>query len=169
MRSTISSAELGRLRDKMFRYARSIMGEASRAEDVVQDVLVKMLEEKPLKNAEAFAMKATRNKCLDALRHKAFLQKNKADLPDEETGSGKFPGAAVEGGEAVERREAGKIVEEAMGRLPEEQREAIHLKDIEGYEMGIVAEMMGLREATLRVVLSRGRKVLREEVTKLMK
>lgn len=53
-----------------------------------------------------------------------------------------------------------------MTRLPEKQRTALHLKDIEGYSTKEVAEILETDEANVRTILSRSRKALREIIEK---
>ena len=48
-----------------------------------------------------------------------------------------------------------------MARLPERQRLAIHLKDIEGYSGKEIADILETYEANVRTILSRGRRALR--------
>ena len=53
-----------------------------------------------------------------------------------------------------------------MAMLPERQRVAIHLKDIEGYSTKEVADILETDEANVRTILSRSRKALREIIEK---
>jgi RNA polymerase sigma-70 factor (ECF subfamily) len=55
-----------------------------------------------------------------------------------------------------------------IASLPEKQRLAIHLRDVEGYEMEEIAEVLGMDETNVRMNLSRARKSVREELTKLI-
>ncbi|MBO7325266.1 MAG: sigma-70 family RNA polymerase sigma factor, partial [Bacteroidales bacterium] len=51
---------------------------------------------------------------------------------------------------------------------PEKARTVIHLRDVEGYEMEEIADIVGDDVATLRVTLSRARKTIRERTIKIM-
>jgi len=149
----MSRNSLQTLRDTMFRYARSILGTDAGAEDVVQDVFVKILSQKRnIRNMTAFALTSVRNRSLDELRHRKFI--SDTELPE----------LSIEDG----KKEAKEIVAKAMKMLPVQQREAIHLKDIEGYEMKEVAEIMEISEEYLRVVLSRGRKKLKDSILRIL-
>ena len=53
-----------------------------------------------------------------------------------------------------------------MARLPEKQRLAVHLKDIEGYSSKEIADILETDEANVRTILSRGRRALREIIEK---
>lgn len=64
--------------------------------------------------------------------------------------------------------EARDLVRRAMARLPERQREVLHLKDIEGYPTREIAGMVACDEAQVRTILSRARSGLREVLKKMM-
>ena len=55
-----------------------------------------------------------------------------------------------------------------MAELPDKQRIAIHMRDIEGYEIEEIANLLESDEASVRVNLSRARKSIREQIIKLM-
>jgi len=50
----------------------------------------------------------------------------------------------------------------ALAELPPRQREVVVLRDVEGLEIAEIAEMLGLAEGNVRVVLHRGRMRLRQ-------
>ena len=52
--------------------------------------------------------------------------------------------------------------------LPDKQRLAIHMRDVEGYEIEEIADLLESDEASVRVNLSRARKSIREQLIKLM-
>jgi len=64
---------------------------------------------------------------------------------------------------------AGEIsidLEHAIEKLPEQQRAAFVLHDVEGYRHEEIAEMMNIAEGTSKSNLHRARKFLREELRK---
>lgn len=151
------------LRDRMFRYAQSLLLSSAEAEDAVHDLLERLWREhdrlKPRRNVEALVMSAVRNRCYDLLRkRRADARRNDAVADGAERST--F-------GEAG-RWEARELVRRAMAFLPERQREALHLKDIEGYPTDEVAGLLGCDEAQVRVLLSRARHTMREVLQKLM-
>ena len=76
-----------------------------------------------------------------------------------------FPFLAAEAED--ERAEAREIVAKAMARLSPKLREALHLKDIEGYATHEIARMLGVEENQVRTILSRARRGLRETIEKM--
>ncbi len=143
------------LRDKLYRFARSIVGRSDEAEDAVHDVLERMWrrrEGSKIADAEAFAMRSVRNACLDRLRRR----RDDAELPTA------LPGDA--GSDWSDR----ELVRRALDALPLRQREALHLKEIEGYPTHEIAALLSTDEAQVRVLLSRGRMRMRELLEKWM-
>ena len=144
------------VRDRMYRYARTLLGDRDEAMDAVQDVAGKLWRMGPalekVRNPEAFAMRSVRNSCIDRLRCRRNVSREG------------FP-------EIVQTAEAEKwtdvqLVRTAIGRLPEKQRTVIHLKDIEGFGTDEIAGILGIRENQTRTILSRARKALREIIVK---
>lgn len=149
------------LRDRMFRYAQSLLLSAAEAEDAVADLFERLwLDRERLgrcRNIDSFVLTALRNRCYDLLRSRNARMRRDDRFGDRL--------------ERVSLGEAGswevrELVRRAMACLPERQREAVHLKDIEGYPTGEIAELLGCDEAQVRVLLSRGRMSLREILKK---
>ena len=55
-----------------------------------------------------------------------------------------------------------------IAELPEKQRVAIHMRDVEGYEIEEIATLLECDESSVRMNLSRARKSVREQLIKLM-
>lgn len=74
--------------------------------------------------------------------------------------------------ERVSRQPEGFDLKERLARivatLPERQQQIFHLRDVEGKEMADIAATVGVDEPTARVLLSRARKTIREEMQKII-
>ena len=71
--------------------------------------------------------------------------------------------------EVFETRELLDAVEQALGRLPLEYRQAVILRDVEGLSTRESAEALGVQEAALKSRLHRGRMALRRELDKFFR
>ena len=60
------------------------------------------------------------------------------------------------------------ITQRAIASLPEKQRLAIHLRDVEGYEIEEIAEVLECDSTSVRMNLSRARKSIRERIINAM-
>lgn len=147
------------LRDAMYRFARSLLLSASEAEDAVHDQLERIWRDRErvgeCHNVKAYVKASLRNRCYDRLRKRCADRCCEPLAPE--------PVSTL----AADRWEARDLVRRAMSRLPDRQREVLHLKEIEGYATAEIAAMTGYTEPSVRVVLSRARLALRAELQKL--
>lgn len=141
--------------DFMFRLACSILGQSEEAQDMMQDVAERVLRKKEglqeVENIDAFLTRSVRNACIDRLRRRKDTTPKIPEVPDEKSPEG-----------WSDRQ----LVHKALARLPEKQRLAVHLKDIEGYSGKEIARILETDEANVRTILSRGRRALREIIEK---
>lgn len=147
------------LRDKLYRFALSIVRKNDVAEDVVQEILIKTWDKredwKKWYNMDAMLFTMTRNLSLDKLKSK---NNQLLSIPEGyDTPSG--------GSGPVQRvinKDIGAIIDQAISKLTEIQRMVIQLRDIEGYTYKEIAAMTDLTMAQVKVNLHRGRLELRE-------
>lgn len=150
---------------KLFRYAYRFLENRDEAQDAVQEVFVKLWRMRDqmgeVKNIEAFAVRITRNHCLDQIKSKHTVSLDVNDYFKDRISDMSDPHQEMEKSDSM--RELGRIVEE----LPEPQRSVIRLRDVEGYSNEEVGEILGLTPGNVRVVLSRARKKIRESFIQL--
>ena len=141
--------------DYMFRLACSILGQRDEAQDMMQDVAERILRRQDsmddVGNIDAFITRSVRNACIDRLRRR---KETTPKIPD------------VSDSRSPDRWSDRELVHRAMARLPEKQRLAVHLKDIEGYSRKEIADILETDEANVRTILSRGRRALRGIIEK---
>lgn len=151
------------LRDRMFRYAQSLLLSPAEAEDAVHDLLARLWAERARlearRSVDSLVMTAVRNRCYDLLRRR------QADQRRDDAVAGWAERSTAADAERWEMRE---LVRRAIACLPERQREVLHLKDIEGYPTREIAAMVACDEAQVRVILSRARTGLREVLKKMI-
>ncbi len=149
---------------RLFRMAYRLMNNREEAEDVVQEVYVKLWnmrqDLKNIKSIEALAVRITRNLCLDQLRRRKLNQEALAGERIEP------PGRASTPEEEVERNEEIDLIHSLIASLPEPQRSLVHLRHLEGKEYEEIAEMVNMKVNAIRVSISRARKQMREMLEK---
>ena len=163
MDKTVFNRIMTDLRQKMYRFALTLTKRTDEAEDIVQEVLVKLWERREelaaVKSVEAYAMSAVRNRCLDYARspHSRTDEMIEAyDAAHEQT-----PYNMLEQADMV------AFVRRLIKKLPEQQQMIINLRDIEGYELDEIAEILEMNEGAVRTNLSRARQKIRDELVKL--
>lgn len=149
-------------KDKLYRLAHRLLVSAEEAEDVTQEMLLRLWTKKEIlnqyKSVEAFAMTMTKNYCLDQLKSKraSHLKIEKADFLDNST----------QLSNQLEANDSLNWIDKIMNQLPEQQKLVIQLRDIEQYDFNKIAEMLDMNETAVRVTLSRARKTIREKMLK---
>ena len=149
---------------RLQRVALRLLGNAEDAEDIVQEVYMKLWSKRDalpdVKDMEAYCVTLTKNMCIDRLRN---AEAEKADVDEVPTML-----AATDDVEAqVEKRDAVEQVQRIIGTLPENQQQVITLRDMEDCSFEEIAEQTGLTAVNVRMLLSRARKTIRERFKKL--
>jgi len=150
------------MKHKLYRLAIRLLQNVPEAEDVVQEIFLRLWARKDKLNeyrsVEAFAMTMTKNLCLDKLKSK----RSKTDEFNEEHDLR----IEITPYSEMEKGDAYKKVKKLIDQLPEQQKLIIQLRDIEGYDYEEIAEIMNLSENTIRVNISRARKKVRDTMIK---
>ena len=137
--------------DTVYRLALCRLQNAADAEDVYQDVFLRLLEQRAGRwdeeHLKAWLIRAALNRCADLGR----LRRRRGTLSLEEV-----PDMARPADEAAAE------LWDAVGRLPENLRTAVHLFYGEGYESGEIGALLGIPAATVRSRLRRARAELRD-------
>lgn len=149
---------------KLLHYAFHLLQDNGEAEDAVQEVVLKLWKIRDsLENynsLEALAMKITRNWCLDRLKSKkpVYIEAYRSmyDRQSEENNPYKL----------LEQTDKLNLLYRVMGQLPDQQKQVIQLRDVEGLEFEQISEIMDMNINALRVNLSRARNKIREELNK---
>ena len=133
--------------NKLLRTALAITGNNADAEDIVQDVFVKLFQKQPLFESAghetAWLIRVTVNMCKNRLR--SFWRKNTVPL--------------LESHPAEDNEHHNTM--QAVLALPTKYRVVIHLFYYEGYSTKEIAEITEQKEATVRQHLTRARRKLR--------
>lgn len=149
------------LKNKLFRFANRLLENREEAEDMVQEVFIKLWNRRDkldeYRSVEALAMVTTRNLCLDKLKRRKITIERMENLKDEMTDS--------QQDQKTDLSDIVHKIHQIIQTLPEQQRSVIQLRDIEGYDFEEIAELLDMNENAVRVSLSRARKKIRESLT----
>lgn len=149
---------------KLLRFATHFLKDEDDAKDVVQDIFLKLWQKRDelaeIENIDAFAMRMTRNRCLDIIRA------NKVVPIDAETDR-KLKEETVDVHSKIELSESANQIKRLIGKLPDLQRTVMQLRDIEQLSYDEIAEATDLKVNAIRVNLSRARKKVRDEFLKI--
>ena len=150
------------LSSKLLRFACFFLGNEEDGRDVVQDVLLKLWQDRlsldRIGSLEAYAMQMVRNKCLDHLKSSRVVKHQSL--------SGAFQ-AFGEPVDHTEWKDTSQMLMRLAGQLPEIQRSILYLRDMEEREFEEISAITGLNVNAVRVSLSRARRQVREELMKI--
>lgn len=148
------------MRGRLLARARSLAGDDDSAEDLVQEVMLKLWSMRDSlgshANPEALAMAILRNKATDLWRRRKTERSHTgvaaAEPADDNT---------------VEHADEMKLLQAIVDSLPPLQARIFRMKDIEGYESSEIISITGCSPDSLRQCLSRARRKIREEFVRL--
>ena len=147
-----------RYADTIYSYALSLVRDEHEAEDITQQVFLKLMnnlhkyEPRDVPFA-AWIVRVARNVAIDHLR-------DRRQIPCEEV----FAPSQAADDVVHERRQD---LRSALGQLPDEQRKVVVLRHLMGLSPGEIGERMGKTEASVHGLHHRGRQALRKELARL--
>ncbi|MCB0762885.1 MAG: sigma-70 family RNA polymerase sigma factor [Flavobacteriales bacterium] len=150
------------LKNKLFAFAFRYVRNREEAEDIVQDVMLKVwnAQEKAddIKNIEAWCMTLTRNRSLDVLKSKSSQT---SELQDYHLSPSQEATPDVQ----LERKEMMSKIKKVIDMLPLKQKEVVELRDFQGMSYKEIADILGADINVVKVNLHRARKTIQEKIT----
>jgi len=146
---------LGELYDRYgslaFAVALRVVGDAGRAEDVVQEAFLKVWRSVGTFDAQRGSLRGwllacVRNRAIDSLRGRGAHEQAEVELQPEVEASGSGFDPWREVSRSLERA----AIQEALASLPAEQRQAIELAYYGGYSYSEIAEMSRVPLSTVK-------------------
>jgi RNA polymerase sigma-70 factor, ECF subfamily len=155
-----------RYNQRLFRVARSIVGNDDEAEDVVQETYVRAFEHlSQFAGLALFSTWLTKIALYEALSRRRERQRMPTiDLCHLESINMTSSASGQSGEEAASSKELGIILTKAVDELPEELRTVFTLRMIEGLDTNETAACLDLTAANIKVRLHRARSLLRERI-----
>lgn len=151
------------LKNIIFRTALRIVLSREEAEDIVQDILVKLWQRREdlgqVANLESFALASARNLALD---RKAKMESRNVSLDNEVHDRPDRRQTTAE--QDLMRRESVDAIGQIINSLPEKQRIVLHLRDVEGKSYKEIADVLSISESDVKVTLFRARNELKGKI-----
>ena len=152
------------LKDKIFRLALRITLSRAEAEDIVQDVLIKVWNRRDdladVASIEAYSLTVCRNLSLDRLQRKENDNVNLDDAPPTEADDAP-PDLQMIRNERIDN------IKRLIERLPIPQRAAMQLRDMEGKTYKEISAITGQTEEQVKVNIFRARQYIRKQIEKI--
>lgn len=138
-------------------------GDSQRAEDAVQDTMLRLWDHRGrladgVGSLKAYAIRAVRNRCLELIRSAT----PEADMDDPATRTAVDAASVTPQQAASEASDQLELASRLISRLPESQQEILRMRAFADLDNEEIAQALGINNATVRQQLSRARKTLRQ-------
>ena len=143
--------------DAVYRFIRADIKDDDRANDIVQDSYEKLwnnVAEIEYPVVKSWLFSTAYHTMIDIIRKEKRM--SYLDVPENE-----------EMLTDQQYNDLNEILHSALGRLPEQQRSAVLLRDYEGYSYKEIGDITGLTEAQVKINIYRGRMALRSFIGKI--
>jgi RNA polymerase sigma-70 factor (ECF subfamily) len=140
--------------DRIFRFILKNLKNEEKARDVVQDTYEKLwlrIEDVTASKVRSYLFAAAYHTMIDLIRKEGRNTRFESEKYDVPADNMSYSGL-------------NEILNEAISRLPEDQRSVIMLRDYEGYAYDEIASITGLSESQVKVYIFRGRMFLRNYI-----
>jgi RNA polymerase sigma-70 factor (ECF subfamily) len=149
---------------RVLRFVERMVGEASVAEDLVQETFVRVWRARARYQPEArfstWLFTIAGNAARNELR-RPFRRSPHDSVDDEREGAPlELPGGDPPTDAVVDARRTGRGLEASLAALPERQREALWLRAVEGLSYAEVAEALATTEKSVKALIHRARVAL---------
>ena len=153
------------LNEKLYRFSYRYLQDADQCQDAVQEIFIKLWNQRDrlseLNSIEAFAIRVTRNHCLDVIKARRTVSLDENDFYKDRLSDENDPE------KELNRSDSYKNLTDIIENLTEPHRTVIRMRDVEGYSNEEVGDVLGLSAGNIRVVLSRARKKVRQKLEKI--
>jgi len=154
---------------KVFNVAYKFVGKHDEAEDLTQDIFLKIFKSLDTfdrrANFQTWLISISRNLCID---HYRSVRKERETI-DRDVDANELTPASQEPGPvaALEQRDRVTLLRQAMSELPDTLRTAVMMRDIQELSYQEIADRLRLPEGTVKSRINRGRTELARQIRKL--
>jgi len=154
---------------KVFNVAYKFVGRHEEAEDLAQDIFLKVFKSLDTfdrrANFQTWLISVSRNLCIDYYRS---VRKERQTI-DRGVDPNDLTPASTDAGPiaALEQRDRVALLKQALEALPEALKTAILMRDIQEMSYQDIADQLGLPEGTVKSRINRGRAELARQIRRL--
>jgi RNA polymerase sigma factor (sigma-70 family) len=154
---------------KVFNVAYKFVGKHDQAEDLTQDIFLKIFKSLDTfdrrANFQTWLISISRNLCID---HYLSVRKERETMARDVDAADLMPVSRERGphGE-LEQLDLRHLIRQALAELPEALREAVVLRDLQEFSYQEIADKLRLPEGTVKSRINRGRLELARQLRRL--
>jgi RNA polymerase sigma-70 factor (ECF subfamily) len=159
---------VARYRRRVFHIAYKFTSKHDQAEDLTQDIFVKLLRSLDKFHRDAdfgtWLTSVARHYCID---HYRAAKREREVLVEDLVAFDHAPAASGNPHRALEERDSKTLLRRGLDQLPAKLREAVVLRDLQGLTYQEMASRLGLPEGTVKSRINRGREELARRLLKV--
>jgi RNA polymerase sigma-70 factor, ECF subfamily len=155
--AALDARTISLLEPSLFRYALKKTGRDDLARELVQDTWLAALT-----SIGSFEGRSTLRTWLTSILRRKLVDFHRRSRPQIDLDSVPELASPSIDREVLDDDAATKLLLETLATLPPKEQAAVRLCDVEGKDRDEAADILGVRRETLRVLLHRGRRRLRE-------
>lgn len=140
--------------DGVYRFILKNLKNEDKARDIVQDTYEKLwlkVQEVSAEKVKSYLFTSAYHTMIDLIRKEKRMTGFEKEKHDQQINAEHYTGLSA-------------ILEEAVAKLPADQRSVIMLRDYEGYSYDEIADITGLTESQVKVYIFRGRMFLKNYI-----
>lgn len=149
------------LKNELYRLALRITLSREEAEDIVQDTMIKVWNNRErwqeIDSIEAYCLTICRNLALDTLRKKDNQHQS---LEEEDIHAEHLSSQNMQ--ETIIQRDHLQLIRQLIDSLPEKQRSCMQLRDFEGKPYKEIATILDISEEQVKVNIFRARQTIKQ-------
>ena len=154
---------------KVFNLAYKFVGRHDEAEDLTQDIFLKIFKALHTfdrrANFQTWLISISRNLCID---HYRSVRKERETMARDVDASDLMPVSRERGPYAeLEQLDLRNLIRQALAELPPALKEAVVLRDLQEFSYQEIADKLGLPEGTVKSRINRGRLELARQLRRL--
>ena len=154
---------------KVFNVAYKFVGKHDEAEDLTQDIFLKIFKALATfdrrANFQTWIISISRNLCID---HYRSVRKERQTIAREVDSNDLQPASSERGPyAAAEHQDLRELLRLSLGKLPPTLRTAVVLRDLQELSYQEIADRLGLPEGTVKSRINRGRLELARQLRRL--
>ncbi len=155
---------------RIFNFCYSLLGNRAEAEDIAGDVFVSVLKNKdmydPNRTFSTWIFTIARNMCFNRMR----VRKHSVSMWFTVKGEDKeeawdIPADQDDSSEALLKKERAQRVRRAIARLPFEQKEALELRQYQGFSYAQISDILGCSLDKVKILIYRAKENLRKDLS----
>jgi len=156
---------VGQYQDRVFTFVHYSLKNREEAEDVTQEVLVKLWQHKDRVNPDnltAWVMRVARNAVIDVARRRRTRSVVFADGADFDVVEAVVAAPGVDSEDGLRSRETRDALESALAAVEEPYRSIVVMREIQDMTYAQIVDVVEMPLNTVKVYLHRGRRMLRD-------